>query len=389
MKRLILALLMLCLPGIATAACTGVSVSAGSNAAAVQALINANPNGTTFCFAAGTYLFNTYVSLKEGNKVICTTRRTCTVSGSDVNRGAFTADYGSKNQLIQGFIIERFIATSTYPIAGLQIRMYGTIDDNEVRLCQTGIDVGEDQTISNNFVHDNRQYGISGGPGNNILIVGNEISFNNTLHLDPDNDAGGTKIVGSGAQTRNLTWRNNYVHDNYGQGLWSDGNLIQVTYEDNRIEDNGGAGIMHEISWDAVIRNNTLKNNLTLSGAGQSCYQGAEILISNSRYVAVYGNTIENSAGKNPICIKSLVRSEPAGFPQLTTDVIIQGNTIKSRGAATTGWASDQGTTNIKFLGNTYYFDAAGGNSWQFLTTQTKAQWQAAGRDASGVFLTW
>ena len=56
-------------------------------------------------------------------------------------------------------------------------------------------------------------------------------------------------------------WRGNWVHDNIGNGIWSDGNVHDVTYENNLVQDNTGIGIFHEISWDATIRNNVVRNN--------------------------------------------------------------------------------------------------------------------------------
>ena len=40
------------------------------------------------------------------------------------------------------------------------------------------------------------------------------------------------------------------------RGNWSDGNVHDVLYEDNRVIDNLGPGIFHEISWNATIRSN-------------------------------------------------------------------------------------------------------------------------------------
>ena len=56
----------LTLPSRAAAACTGVQLSPGQD---IQAAVNANPEGTTFCLAAGTYRIQV-VSPKLGNKFI-------------------------------------------------------------------------------------------------------------------------------------------------------------------------------------------------------------------------------------------------------------------------------------------------------------------------------
>ena len=54
------------------------------------------------------------------------------------------------------------------------------------------------------------------------------------------------------------------MHDNNGPGLWGDIDSINTTYEDNVIVHNTISGISYEISYNAIIRNNTLIGN----GAG-------------------------------------------------------------------------------------------------------------------------
>ena len=75
--------------------------------------------------------------------------------------------------------------------------------------------------------------------------------------------------------------RGNYSHDNNGTGMWTDIDNIHTLYENNVVAHNTMAGISHEISYDAIIRNNTLIGN----GAGdpRSWWWGDEIQIQNSR----------------------------------------------------------------------------------------------------------
>ena len=72
-----------------------------------------------------------------------------------------------------------------------------------------------------------------------------------------DFEAGGTKFVKSDG----LVARGNFVHHNGGPGLWSDIDNIRTLYEGNRVEDNAREGIVHEISYSAVIRGNTVLRN--------------------------------------------------------------------------------------------------------------------------------
>jgi parallel beta-helix repeat protein len=83
----------------------------------------------------------------------------------------------------------------------------------------------------------------------------------------------------------------NNVHDNRGQGLWSDGDDSNFTYSDNTVTNNKGVGIMYEISYDGtVIRNNTL-----------SCNGRSGIYISNSNGVEVVGNTVTVSPANDSL----------------------------------------------------------------------------------------
>jgi hypothetical protein len=372
-----------------TGACTGTPVTASMSTAQIQTLISSKPAGTTFCWASGTYVTTGYITLTSGSRHLCTPTRSCTLTGNMTAVGAFRVNSGTNNVRIQGFVIKDFATPVGFPNACIQVRDAGVMEDNEVMNCNTGMDMEAGATARGNFIHHNRQYGIAGGPGNNILIENNELSFNNTSHMDIGNDAGGSKLVGSSSGVNGLIWRGNYVHDNYGNGIWSDGNLINVTYENNRVENNGAAGINHEISWDAVIRNNQLKNNNTLIPANQSCWHGGEIALNNSRNVTISGNTLTPAPGKNGICMVNSTRSETASFPQFLGNISVTGNTTYTRGASHSGMTGDRAAAGISFSANTYYLDSLLTVNWELLSAMNKSQWQAAGQDTAGVFRTW
>jgi parallel beta-helix repeat protein len=85
--------------------------------------------------------------------------------------------------------------------------------------------------------------------------------------------------------------RGNFSHHNDGPGLWTDINNIYSLYENNIVEDNVRGGIFHEISYDATIRNNTIRRNAT--GKDYPWWTtGAGIEVVSSRNVEVYGNTL-------------------------------------------------------------------------------------------------
>jgi parallel beta-helix repeat protein len=261
--------------------------------------------------------------------------------------------------------------------------------DNEIRFNETGLTVGSNQTIRGNHIHHNRRYGIAGGPANNILIEDNELSYNNTARHDPDDDAGGSKIVGGQTGTNGVTWRGNYVHNNHGQGIWSDGNVRNAIYEGNTVENNEGAGIDHEISWNAIVRNNKLANNNTVTKfQGKSCWHGAQIALNNSQNVSIYSNQVE-AVDTNGICAVNSTRQEGPVFPQALANIYIYGNLIKMRGDVYTGTVGDEAPVNVIFFGNVYFVDNLSSRKWVFLRPMTHAQWRAEGREIGAWFTTW
>ena len=64
--------------------------------------------------------------------------------------------------------------------------------------------------------------------------------------------------------------RNNYVHDNFGNGLWTDTDNVNTLYEGNTTTNNYLDGILHEVSYSATIRNNISKDNAAMATNGLS-----------------------------------------------------------------------------------------------------------------------
>ena len=121
-----------------------------------------------------------------------------------------------------------------------------------------------------NLIDHNGQEGFS-AHGIGGLYQGNEIAYNNyNLKVDGGWEAGGGKAF----DTSNLTFKSNFVHDNGGPGLWADTNNIDTTFEGNTVSNNWGAGIYEEISYDAIIINNTVTDNGMPSSPGGGNRQG-------------------------------------------------------------------------------------------------------------------
>jgi len=191
--------------------------------------------------AAGTYTINGYLMPAARHKAICGERRTCVLTSDGANLGAFKVPAGTSNVTIKGFVVRDFGTPSTWPIGCMQVRDGGLMEDNEITGCYVGLTTESNTITHGNYVHHNRWAGLSGGPATGVLIENNEIAFNNTSHGDIGVDASGLKLIGSDGGTH-VIFRGNYSHDNYGQGFWCDGNCKGSIVENNRIENNYGAG---------------------------------------------------------------------------------------------------------------------------------------------------
>lgn len=154
-------------------------------------------------------------------------------------------------------------------------------------------------------------------------MQGNDVHDNNTENFSAGWEAAGVK----GATTVGAVFDGNQVHDNHNgaAGLWCDIDCYDVTYSNNVVTNNGGTGIMVEISDTAAITGNTVKDNGPTSsccgpgcpaGSGCSFYGGAQILVSASPNVTVSGNTVSGAMG---IGILQQYRADsctcPAGSP--------------------------------------------------------------------------
>jgi parallel beta-helix repeat protein len=260
------------------------------------------------------------------------------------------------------------------------------IENNEISYnAETGVVVNKGSVLNGNFLHHNGRYGFAGGPSTNIMISNNEVSWNNTARNDLG-DAGGSKIIKSSY----VTFRGNYVHDNYGHGLWTDTDNIHITYENNTVENNYGGGIFHECSFDAVIRNNKLSGN-DKRIAGQSLYWGADLYLNASQNTEIYGNTI--NAGVHGIGLYDVDRgSGPYGTYQIA-NVNVHDNIVSLPGGGVNGLVGSRSTAyasgNNVFSHNSYYATDLTAASWVWSSTKTWSQWRGVGNDTTGTLYTW
>ena len=356
---------------------TGVVIEPGQS---IQAAVNANPAGTSFWLKAGTWHQQSVVP-KDG--MTFAGEAGAILDGDNTTVKAFSGT--ASRVTIRNLVVQNY----NTPLQAGAIQgdwtasLHWLVEYCEIRTNHAaGLYATDSMIARNNYIHHNGQIGIL-GKGNGALFTGNEVSYNNTGGNDPDWEAGGMKFLYS----TGLRFADNYVHDNYGPGIWFDGYNNGNLIEGNRVVHNQDAGIFYEISYNAVIRNNTVTGN-----GGNGSIARAGILVSASSGVEVYGNTLsDNSNGV--IGLQANRGTAPAQYdagPLVVQNLYVHDNLI-SMNRGLTGLVDQVGdggifTRNNRFDHNTYSvsllsrpFTGQGGS----LTT---AQWQAAGFDLTSIF---
>jgi parallel beta-helix repeat protein len=369
-------------PELATG--TQVTISPGQS---IQAKVNSYPAGTQFLLKSGTY-YGQRVVPKSGDVFIGEPGTILDGQG----KTAYAFDRGSSpfpnNVRIKGLIIQHYAPPEQYGAVraggGKNQNTTGWIIENcEIRYNETGgIRIGNKTKILNNFIHHNKQIGIS-GMGDSVLVEGNEISFNNYLKIYPFGHVlGGGKFV----NTRWLTVRGNNVHDNQGNGIWTDIGNIYALVEDNVVTANSGAGIMHEIGYNITIRNNTATKN----GYARDWITGAGILISASANATVYGNTVlDNKQGI--VAIQQKRERDGVDYSSNLKNLYVHHNRVRVPSGGVSGVAS--GVSNLtytsrnnRYVSNSYDIGSDNKPFTWMGSRRTKTEWQKYGNDLNGTF---
>ncbi len=230
-----------------------------------------------------------------------------------------------------------------------------------------------DPVVRNNHIHHNDRSGLSVRYTHGGLIENNEIAYNNYRdYWDWGTEAGGGKMWSNDG----LILRGNWSHHNHGPGLWTDHDNINIIYENNLIEDNTANGIFHEISYDAIIRNNVIRRN----GFDHAAWMwGGGIMIASSQNVEVYGNTLEDNY--NGIAMTRQNRGWGAHGEWTLRNNYVHDNTVIDSGK--TGAATDYGGdtiyySNIRFENNSY----SGNVGWYWFSRERSwSEWNSYGHD--------
>jgi parallel beta-helix repeat protein len=149
------------------------------------------------------------------------------------------------------------------------------------------IDAGSDTTIEYNCLTHNAEGAFNADNVTNLTIAHNEISWNGIGEYPDMSGPGGSPFScgcsggGKVFYSLNASVTNNYVHNNYNDGIWFDFDNGGANISGNYVASNWGSGIAYEASYNANISDNTLVGNGWASdGAwpagigGKACYNG-------------------------------------------------------------------------------------------------------------------
>ncbi|MCC7208854.1 MAG: right-handed parallel beta-helix repeat-containing protein [Anaerolineae bacterium] len=362
----------------------------------LQAVVDANPPGTTFCLAAGTHQ-NQTIRPRTGDTYIGLPG--AIMDGGNTTRFAFHSLFAPnqaepiRNVTVRGLTIQRYASQTSIkgflsPEGAVEGGEGWRIEGNVIQDNVLGISLGkanwgwgDGSVIRNNRILNNSEMGVEIN-GSNIVFEYNELAGNGWALNDRDRvwAGGGSKFTDQDVwvdstygptikrylergPNEGLVIRNNHVHSNVGIGLWLDVYNRNAIIEDNLVEENYGSGIMDELNVNTTIRNNVVRNNRKDNNTG-GLWGGAEILIVNSEQGDVYNNDVTVSGrGRGIIMIYESYRNQ---WP--SRDYTVYENTIRYLNppeyvtphdpiGGITGGAGNEPfwTSNNTFDRNTYY----------------------------------
>ncbi|MGV9844939.1 right-handed parallel beta-helix repeat-containing protein [Streptomyces fungicidicus] len=230
-----------------------------------------SPPHTTFWLRPGTHRLaaDRYAQVvpKTGNVYLGAPG--AVLDGRMTNQYAFggtARDVTLRHLTVQGFVAPHDEGVVNHDSADGWVIEHSTIQNNS----GAGLMAGARQRVRANCLRGNGQYGMNaykaGGPLRDLVVEGNEITGNNT-------DDWERKRPGCGCTGGVKFWsvdgadiRGNWVHDNRGAGLWADTNNNDFRIEENVLEANDGAALIYETSYNAVVRENTIRRNNWVEG---------------------------------------------------------------------------------------------------------------------------
>ncbi|MFI6526552.1 right-handed parallel beta-helix repeat-containing protein [Streptomyces uncialis] len=230
-----------------------------------------SPAHTTFWLRPGKHGLGpdrfSQVVPKKGNRYLGAPG--AVLDGRRTNQYAFGGDAQDvtiRHLTVQGFVAPHDEGVVNHDSADGWVIEHTKIQHNS----GAGLMAGARQQVRASCLRGNGQYGMNAYKGagqvKGLVVEGNEIVANNT-------DGWERRRPGCGCTGGVKFWavdgadiRGNWVHDNRGPGLWVDTNNNDFRIEDNVLDANDGAALIYETSYNAVIRNNTIRRNNWVEG---------------------------------------------------------------------------------------------------------------------------
>ncbi|MET9497914.1 right-handed parallel beta-helix repeat-containing protein [Streptomyces sp. NPDC006552] len=230
-----------------------------------------NPPHTTFWLRPGRHTLEAdryaQVIPKKGDRYLGAPG--AVLDGRKKNQYAFGGD--APDVRVSHLTVQGFVAPQNEGVVNHGSADGWVIEDSTIQYNSgAGLMAGARQQVRGNCLRGNGQYGMNaykdGDSIRGLVVEGNEIVGNNTGDWERRQEGCGcTGGIKFWAVDR-ADVRGNWVHDNRGTGLWADTNNNDFRIQDNVIEKNDGAALIYEISYNAVIRDNTIRRNNWVEG---------------------------------------------------------------------------------------------------------------------------
>ena len=333
---------------------------------------------------AGVHAITTAITPKTGNTFIGEYGAILDGTGwtsLDANQGAIRAHNENIDDVtISNLVIRNMPQKGIHAFRDFADRWI--IEYNEISANKSGLLFPNHSIIRNNHIHHNvgsspldtnpaeRGGGYVGYQASHTTLDSNEIAYNSTEQ----------KVIGS----VNVTFRNNFVHHNIGDGIWYDSGNHGALVENNLVEDNGREGIFYEASGTGIIRDNAVRR----SGV-------TGIFISMSQNVQIYNNTLEDN-------FRGLIYFVDCGA--LSDGLDLENNSARDNtirvatrsGALASGFtytgdctstqiaAFLNGSKSLVFSRNTYLVPSLTAASWMWNGPKEWREWQSLRHDVDG-----
>lgn len=231
--------------------CTGVPVPAGAD---LQALINGQAEGTTFCLDAGIYTPTAPLVPKARQRFVSLVPRAAIITGRDVLPVGFNGA-GKTGVELHGLVVEHCATPDQGGQAAVRLGPFGVFNNGEVRNNRyVGIYHEADTQILHSVFSYNGVRGITGYKAHRAKIQHCQVHHNGARAVA--GESGGTKWT----LCDDLHLADTWGWDNTSNGFWFDGGNIRYLVE-RLVSKTSGRGIHLEVGCTGTIQDSEFHGN--------------------------------------------------------------------------------------------------------------------------------